>query len=204
MLSEETYARARLKYAEEYDQAMDRAKDTTEEAVQGMDELSQAALRAAERIQDALGEELTNLLMGEFDDIGDGFAQLIKRMIAEAAAAQIMQSLFPKAGSGGGFDLGSILGSLVSFDGGGYTGSGPRSGGLDGRGGYMAMLHPRETVIDHTKGQQASAGQSVVININNTIGNVASQTDVVAGMQSVRAQIMGELQRGARYGGGMA
>jgi hypothetical protein len=96
------------------------------------------------------------------------------------------------------------LSSLVSFDGGGYTGSGPRSGGLDGRGGYMAMLHPRETVIDHTKGQQASAGQSVVININNTIGNVASQTDVVAGMQSVRAQIMGELQRGARYGGGMA
>lgn len=40
-----------------------------------------------------------------------------------------------------------------SFAGGGYTGNGSRSGGLDGRGGFMAMLHPRETVIDHAKGQ---------------------------------------------------
>ncbi len=40
-----------------------------------------------------------------------------------------------------------------SLDGGGYTGNGPRAGGLDGKGGFMAMLHPRETVTDHTKGQ---------------------------------------------------
>jgi len=38
------------------------------------------------------------------------------------------------------------------FAGGGYTGNGPRTGGLDGRGGFMAMLHPRETVVDHTAG----------------------------------------------------
>ncbi len=37
-----------------------------------------------------------------------------------------------------------------SFAGGGYTGNGPRSGGEDGRGGFWAMMHPRETVIDHT------------------------------------------------------
>lgn len=40
-----------------------------------------------------------------------------------------------------------------SFDGGGYTGSGSRSGGMDGKGGFLAMLHPRETVVDHTRGQ---------------------------------------------------
>ncbi|KPF74567.1 hypothetical protein IP68_12460 [Blastomonas sp. AAP25] len=40
-----------------------------------------------------------------------------------------------------------------SFDGGGYTGSGARSGGMDGKGGFLAMLHPRETVLDHTRGQ---------------------------------------------------
>jgi len=40
---------------------------------------------------------------------------------------------------------------LPSFDGGGYTGSGSRSGGMDGSGGFMAMLHPRETVVDHTR-----------------------------------------------------
>ena len=38
-----------------------------------------------------------------------------------------------------------------SFDGGGFTGSGSRSGGVDGKGGFHAILHPQETVIDHTK-----------------------------------------------------
>ena len=39
----------------------------------------------------------------------------------------------------------------VSYAGGGYTGDAPRSGGLDGQGGFMAMLHPQETVVDHTQ-----------------------------------------------------
>jgi tape measure domain-containing protein len=54
-----------------------------------------------------------------------------------------------------------------SFEGGGYTGSGPRSGGLDGKGGFMAMMHPQETVVDHTKGQSTGGGSGTVININN-------------------------------------
>ena len=45
--------------------------------------------------------------------------------------------------------------TLASFDGGGFTGSGSRTGGVDGKGGFTAVLHPWETVIDHTKGQSA-------------------------------------------------
>lgn len=41
---------------------------------------------------------------------------------------------------------------LPSFAGGGHTGSGSRAGGMDGKGGFMAMLHPNETVVDHTLG----------------------------------------------------
>ena len=52
----------------------------------------------------------------------------------------------------------------LSFDGGGYTGSGSRSGGIDGKGGFPAILHPNETVIDHTKGQ--SMGTTVNFNIS--------------------------------------
>ena len=44
----------------------------------------------------------------------------------------------------------------------------------------------------------------MVVNISNVIGNVASQTDVVAGMKTVRAQIIGELSRGQRMGGAYA
>jgi hypothetical protein len=53
--------------------------------------------------------------------------------------------------------------SMASFDGGGFTGNGSRTGGLDGKGGFMAMLHPRETVVDHTKGQTLGGGEAITI-----------------------------------------
>lgn len=62
-----------------------------------------------------------------------------------------------------------------SFEGGGYTGSGARSGGMDGRGGFLAMLHPRETVIDHTKANAAGGNTTVVVNINTTTGEQQTQ-----------------------------
>lgn len=67
---------------------------------------------------------------------------------------------------------------VTSWDGGGFTGFGARAGGLDGKGGFMAMLHPNETVVDHTKGQ--GMGDSIVINLNVATG--------VA--QTVRAEMM--------------
>ena len=51
-----------------------------------------------------------------------------------------------------------------SFEGGGFTGRGARAGGVDGKGGFMAMLHPNESVIDHTKGQ--AGGITVVNNVD--------------------------------------
>ena len=52
----------------------------------------------------------------------------------------------------------------ASFEGGGFTGMGARSGGIDGRGGFLATLHPNESVIDHTKGQ--GAGITVINNVD--------------------------------------
>lgn len=59
-----------------------------------------------------------------------------------------------------------IFSSLPSFDGGGYTGMGIRAGGLDGKGGRLAMIHPQETVIDHTKGQAIQSAPTVNFNIS--------------------------------------
>lgn len=56
-----------------------------------------------------------------------------------------------------------------SFDGGGYTGNGSRTGGLDGKGGFWAIMHPQETVIDHTKSGSsvsASNGGNVTVNVS--------------------------------------
>jgi len=75
-----------------------------------------------------------------------------------------------------------------------------RAGGLDGKGGFMAMLHPQETVVDHTKGQQAGGGRPVVININQTVGDVATLSQLKASNQAMRKDLMATLRRSDVYG----
>lgn len=95
--------------------------------------------------------------------------------------------------------------------------------GLDGLfGGFRASGGPVELGKSYVVGEEGpelftpntagkitpngamGSSQSITININPIIGDVASQQDVVAGMQTVRAQILGDLQRSARYGGALA
>ena len=82
-----------------------------------------------------------------------------------------------------GFGLGQVANiKSQSFEGGGFTGRGARAGGLDGKGGRMAMIHPNETVIDHTKG---GAGGITVINNVDARGSGA---DVDQKIKSAMAQ----------------
>ena len=74
---------------------------------------------------------------------------------AAAAAAAV---------AGGLARVSAISSQSPSFDGGGYTGNGSRTGGVDGKGGFWAVMHPQETVIDHTKGQSAPGGGGVITN----------------------------------------
>ena len=56
--------------------------------------------------------------------------------------------------------------TIPSADGGGFTGLGARAGGVDGKGGFPAILHPNETVVDHTKGQAMQSSPTVNFNIS--------------------------------------
>jgi len=72
----------------------------------------------------------------------------------EGILGGIMGTIF--GGGGGSASAGPLAGQPIfdiasNYDGGGYTGSGPRTGGLDGRGGFMAMMHPQERIIDETR-----------------------------------------------------
>jgi len=112
--------------------------------------------------------------------VEDSFRDMAKSVVAELYRVYVLQKMIGGLGVGSGAGtgiLGGIQGalglpnipssSLDSYEGGGYTGSGPRSGGMDGRGGYLAMLHPRETVVDHTKaGSSSGGGVTVVQNFN--------------------------------------
>lgn len=70
-------------------------------------------------------------------------------------------SIPANAGMAATVGLAESLALAGSFEGGGYIPNGPRSGGLDGRGGQLAMVHPDETIIDHKK--QGAAGSNVQI-----------------------------------------
>ena len=99
---------------------------------------------------------------------------IVSTETAAAAALSPVVGLGPVAGlpyagvirALGYASAGIIAGqTLASFEGGGLTGPGARSGGMDGKGGRLAMVHPNEKITDLHKGESGSK----VVNVNFTI-----------------------------------
>lgn len=164
--------------------------------------------KAAQEFADTLHNDLKGAFSTAFRDtsgqplqaFGDAIANVIYSRAATAMAESLAQSLLGSiGGASGGSGAGSILSSLFSFDGGGSTGSGARAGGLDGKGGFMAMLHPQETVLDHTKGQ--SAQPAVTVNYNMTVGDIASVSMVRQAVAGSERRIAASIGRSMGYGG---
>lgn len=167
-LSADTYSRAVEKVGEEYYNAS--------EAGQFFNEIN---------------EDLKNGILDaivEGENLADTFEDIAKS-IAKAALEAALFGTGPFAGAGGsgggGGVLGSIfgaIGSLFSFDGGGYTGSGSRSGGVDGKGGFPAILHPNETVVDHSRGGGGGlAGLDITVGVSaDSNGNLMPFVERVA------------------------
>lgn len=110
---------------------------------------------AAEELESAATSALVSIFNGS-QSAGDAISGLLSKM-----GDMALESAFSPAMSSISTSLSSAVGAAfsgMSFEGGGSTGSGPRSGGLDGKGGFMAMVHPNETVIDHTKSRGGGGG----------------------------------------------
>jgi hypothetical protein len=160
------------------------------------DQTNEFAQQAARNIQSSLADFLFDPFADGADKMAQKFGQIIQRMAADAAAAQIGKALFGDMGSGkSGGDSGLVgagmsalskvnWAALFSYDGGGSTGTGLRSGGVDGKGGFPAILHPNETVVDHTKGQRVG-GNNITINVNSPNGDPAEvRRSAAAGARS--------------------
>jgi hypothetical protein len=120
------------------------------------------------------------------------YAQMAAMNPVAAPAILSMGEIHAGVAQGMGFaTAGMIVGQTVaSFDGGGFTGNGSRVGGVDGKGGFPAILHPNETVIDHTKGQ----GMGVVINISNAPAGTSTRRRQGADGREVIDVMIGDLQ----------
>ena len=76
------------------------------------------------------------------------------------------------------------------YEGGGFTGFGSRTGGIDGRGGFPAILHPNETVIDHTKSQIQQVQAAPTVNFNISTVDAAGFDQLLASRKGLITSII--------------
>lgn len=122
-------------------------------------------------------------LLDETQDFGDvldnTFSNILQTVIGNIWDKYISQ---PIAESITDF-LPQLFGGIDSNLGGGMTRRGPRSGGIDGMGGYLTMVHPNERIIDLQN--QSSGGMSTNVNIIQNMDFSNSDDSTVARLQEV-------------------
>lgn len=163
LLAEEFSAGRLVGGAEQYIQAIQRAVGETGAAIEKTKSLSEElGLSFTSAFEDAVvgGKALSDLLKGLEQDI----IRIVTRKFVTKPLTDALGGMLDGGGGGGGFlsGISKFIGGLFSADGGGFTGTGPRSGGLDGRGGFLGVLHPNETVLDHTRGQTGATTQQYI------------------------------------------
>jgi len=139
-------------------------------------------------IADTIGSAMEDSLMSMVDgtkSVKDAFrdmaADIVRHLYKVLVVQQMINSFGGMLSGSSNPSIAKIGAALESYDNGGYTGNGPRSGGLDGKGGFMAIMHPRETVVDHTKGQQANTnGPTIVQNFNFSANGDDSVKKIIA------------------------
>lgn len=146
-----------------------------------------------EQAVDGIADSMAGALVAG-ESLREGLANVLKGIASDILSSGIRNALAGQFGGMGAPGGGGLFGSLFSglfggskapsFDGGGFTGYGSRSGGIDGRGGFPAILHPNETVVDHTRGQSAGGGDmNINIHVSGARGNAEIQEMVASGVQ---------------------
>jgi len=184
-ISMETFGRAASKAGDD----MQRLESKTEETA---DTLTEFARSAAQNMQTAFADFLFDPFSDGTDSMLKKFGETVKRMIAEAASAEIMKRLFGDFGSKGGGGgqiggwVGSILSSLPSFDVG--TPYVPRD--------MVAKVHQGERIVPAAQ-NRAGGGQSISVVINMAGGSSGSDLRQSAG--DIARRIGQTVSGAARY-----
>jgi len=179
-----------------------------------VDTIDDFAKRGQERLQDALGDTLFQALSGNFDDIGKAFGNLIKRMIAESLAADIMGALFGGAkGAKGGSSGSNILGTVLAFFGGGRAGGGPTSPGkmyevneqgtpelLEYGGREFLLSGKRSGYVRPLTAGGAAGGVVMASNDTYNIGQGVSAGQVAAAIKAANSTLEARIYRRMREG----
>lgn len=189
-----------------------RAIETLGEQFQGLEpkleKIGDFAKKAGQEIESALGQTVLDSLEGSFSSIADLWKNLIKKLIAQAAGAQLGKLLlgdsFSKTGEVGG-GLGSLIGAFAGLFGGSTpparASGGPVAAGrpylVGERGPELIVPRQAGTVMPTGAGYGGAApSQTVVVNLN---GPVPAET-----VAQIRAEVTAALsryQRNAQFRG---
>jgi hypothetical protein len=123
--------------------------------------LEDGLIKAATMFEDTLAEAFVNG-KADFSDLADFIKVTLAKAFIQKSITGPLLALF----------------GLPGFDGGGYTGNGARVGGVDGKGGFPAILHPNETVVDHAMGQGGTMGGTTIINNISAIDTLDFQSRI--------------------------
>ncbi len=188
--------------------------EALDSARNGWEAVSRTVLEYAEearRIGDDIGEAIVGGFRAGEDAVVDfvetgklSFSDMVNSFITDLARlaarrfmmAPLADMLGGALGNLPGADSGmlaEVIASLSNFDGGGHTGYGARSGGLDGRGGFLAVMHPQERVIDETR-QSSDRSDRVLAPVMNVYTRDAES------FRKGRAQLAADAQRLLGYG----
>ena len=159
-------------------------KSLTTQGLNGLTDALTAGVTGAANFADAMKAMAKSVI----DSL---IKMLIQKYIVDAAFGFITSSFGGGNPNAGGFAAGTNLGGSMSMDGGGFTGRGSRSGGVDHKGGFPAILHPNETVVDHTKNINKKRNERENTNEENNSIVVNQTINVTTGVQqTVRAEIV--------------
>jgi hypothetical protein len=168
--------------------------------VEQIEKISTFADQAGRNIQDALGSSLEEVLRGNFESIGQIWTDLLVRMAAQAAAAQLNNALFGNLFGGTGTGSGFIGGAVSSLFGGFFADGGRLGAGKVGIAGERGpeLISGPATITPIVAG---SGGSSVTI-INHINGDVSPGT--VRLVEGAMARFEAKIQRSMRTGGAYA
>lgn len=161
-LSWDTYFRATVQAQDAFDAATNAAKDTG-------DDISKFTERARKNIQDEFGNTLVDAMNGNFKSIGDGFVQMLNRMVAEALAAKLAEAMFGTVGqSGSGAGGTGIFGSILQTIGNSLFGGKAYGGPVSAGRAYAVGEHGPELFVPATAGTvvpRSDGGMVLTVNV---------------------------------------
>jgi hypothetical protein len=121
--------------------------------------IDQNIVSAFKKAEDALVDFVKSGKLNFKDLIDSIISDLIRLAIRQQIVAPLFNFLTTRRYASDPFvgdiaDFEAFAAGVPNYNNGGFTGFRARAGGIDGKGGFPAILHPNETIIDHSKGQQ--------------------------------------------------